>query len=167
MVAPAVVVRSIKPTAWAVLVLALALPATVAAQTSLMPSPAKGRGEACVEPTEVMRRNHMEFILHQRDETVHRGIRTSKHSFKGCIDCHAVTNADGQLARFDEAEHFCAGCHTYAAVTIDCFDCHADRPAPSASDAMQGSTPRVSLIAQTADLFDHRQTWPATAELAQ
>ena len=28
----------------------------------------------CVEPTAEMRRNHMNMILHQRDETVHRGM---------------------------------------------------------------------------------------------
>jgi hypothetical protein len=33
------------------------------------------KGEKCVEPTDVMRSNHMEFILHQRDKTVHQGIQ--------------------------------------------------------------------------------------------
>ena len=42
------------------------------------PDVAEAEGK-CVEPTDVMRRDHMEFILHQRDETVHEGIRTSKH----------------------------------------------------------------------------------------
>ena len=44
--------------------------------------------ESCVEPTEFMRRNHMEVIKHQRDETVHNGIRSTKHSLAGCIECH-------------------------------------------------------------------------------
>jgi hypothetical protein len=45
----------------------------------------KDRGEQCVEPTAEMRRNHMEKILHQRDETMHRGIRTTQHSLKNRI----------------------------------------------------------------------------------
>ena len=36
--------------------------------------------EHCVEPTEIMRRNHMDFLLHQRDETVLKGVRTQKYS---------------------------------------------------------------------------------------
>ena len=42
-----------------------------------------------------MRRNHMELIKHQRDATVHDGIRGTKHSLAGCIDCHVVPRADG------------------------------------------------------------------------
>ena len=47
------------------------------------------KGEKCVEPTEVMRRDHMKMVLHQRDDTMHQGIRTVKHSLKNCINCHA------------------------------------------------------------------------------
>lgn len=93
-----------------------------------LPQVSKGEGEACVEPTDVMRRDHMNFILHQRDDTVHRGIRTSRHSLQGCIDCHATRKDDGQFVRIDEPEHFCASCHRYAAVTVDCFQCHRDTP---------------------------------------
>jgi hypothetical protein len=82
----------------------------------------------CVEPTDVMRKNHMEFILHQRDETVHEGIRTSKHSLKQCISCHAVKNDQGEYVHVDDSKHFCVTCHEYAAVNIDCFQCHADTP---------------------------------------
>ena len=35
------------------------------------------KGDKCVEPTDVMRRNHMEFILHQRDDTMRRGVRVA------------------------------------------------------------------------------------------
>ena len=38
----------------------------------------------------------LRFILHQRDETVHRGIRTTKYSLRGCIDCHAERNDAGE-----------------------------------------------------------------------
>jgi hypothetical protein len=77
----------------------------------------------CVEPVEVMRRWHMEFIRHQRDKTMHQGIRTSKHSLVGCIDCHVSPGAD-----IHSKEHFCTACHSYAAVRVDCFQCHAGTP---------------------------------------
>lgn len=81
-------------------------------------------GEKCVEPTDVMRRDHMKFILHQRDETMHRGIRTVKHSFKNCVNCHADPRTNSVLGK----DGFCQSCHTYAAVKIDCFECHAATP---------------------------------------
>ena len=55
------------------------------------PTIVKGKGEECVEPTDVMRERHFDFILHQRDETMYRGIRTEQHSLTGCIDCHVIT----------------------------------------------------------------------------
>jgi len=70
----------------------------------------------------------MNFILHQRDETMHNGIRTSKYAFAECIDCHVQPDEKGNIASFESKEHFCNTCHEYAAVTMDCFDCHADRP---------------------------------------
>ena len=51
---------------------------------------------ACVEPTNVMRRYHFELIQHQRDATVHSGIRSTKHSLAGCIDCHVSVDPNGQ-----------------------------------------------------------------------
>jgi len=79
----------------------------------------------CVEDTEYMRRNHMETILHQRDETMHQGIRTSKHSLnKNCINCHADPKTNSVLG----PEGFCSSCHTYASVSIDCFSCHSSKP---------------------------------------
>ena len=82
--------------------------------------------QGCVEPVEEMRKNHMEYILHQRDETVHRGIRTTQYSLDQCINCHVSDAPDAP--RFSSEEHFCNSCHSYAAVRIDCFQCHADRP---------------------------------------
>lgn len=95
----------------------------------LRPALPPAKGDKCVEDTEVMRRRHMEFILHQRDRTVHEGIRTAKHRFTNCIDCHVRPDAAGRLPRHTEAGHFCTACHVYSAVSIDCFQCHADRPA--------------------------------------
>ena len=88
----------------------------------------EGEGVKCVHPEEEMRRNHMNYILHQRDETMHQGIRTEMYSLAVCIDCHVEPDEDGKIARHDEKEHFCNACHEYASVQIDCFECHADRP---------------------------------------
>ena len=71
---------------------------------------------------------HYEFILHHRDVTVHDGIRTAKHSLKNCINCHIQKDKNGVYPRADSAEHFCAACHLFTSVEIDCFSCHADRP---------------------------------------
>jgi formate-dependent nitrite reductase cytochrome c552 subunit len=87
------------------------------------------KGERCVEDTANMRRNHMRFLEHQRDATVHGGIRGARHSLKGCIDCHA-SKTTGSVAQ--AKTDFCVACHAYTAVKIDCFDCHATRPASAA-----------------------------------
>ena len=108
--------------------IAAALPASAhekkAGSRVPMPDVHTKQGEKCVEPTDVMRRDHMNFILHQRDDTMHRGIRTSKHSFKNCVTCHADPKTGSVLGK----DGFCQSCHTYAAVTIDCFSCHTDKP---------------------------------------
>ena len=82
------------------------------------------KGEQCVEDTDYMRRNHMKLLTHQRDETVHEGIRTKKHSLKECINCHASKETGSVTAAKD---NFCVSCHSYAAVKIDCFDCHSSK----------------------------------------
>ena len=87
-----------------------------------------GRGAQCVEPIEIMRRDHFEFIKHQRDQTVYHGIRGSRHSLAGCIDCHASKSADGEFLPINAEGQFCQTCHTYAALKIDCFTCHATVP---------------------------------------
>ena len=87
--------------------------------------------QGCVEETQDMRVNHMEYILHQRDETVHEGIRDKQHSLVECINCHVSDAADAP--RVSSEKHFCNSCHTYAAVSIDCFQCHADRPVETGS----------------------------------
>jgi hypothetical protein len=108
---------------------ALLIPATGSAETPLpVIHEPEGEGVKCVEPEEVMRRDHMNFILHQRDETMHRGIRTSKYSLAECIDCHVQPDENGNIASVDTKDHFCSTCHEYAGVTIDCFECHADKP---------------------------------------
>jgi hypothetical protein len=75
----------------------------------------------CVAPVDEMRRNHMKMLLHQRDQTMHQGIRGTPHSLKGCIDCHAGSRTNSVLGK----DGFCSSCHAYAAVSIDCFECHS------------------------------------------
>jgi hypothetical protein len=84
----------------------------------------KGKGDKCVRPTEDMRRNHMKYILHQRDVTMHEGIRTETYQLTNCVDCHADPKTHSVLGK----DGFCASCHQYAAVTIDCFSCHSSSP---------------------------------------
>jgi len=99
--------------------------------------------QECVEPEDEMRRNHMEYILHQRDETVHQGVRTRQYALEECINCHASKDDSGEYIRVEDSRHFCATCHTYAAVKIDCFQCHSDVPvrASSLQSRQSGTTP--------------------------
>ena len=93
-----------------------------------LPTWPEPKGEKCVEPTDVMRREHMNFILHQRDETMYKGIRGAKHSLKDCIDCHAGYDESGKAVPINDNGQFCESCHTYTAVSIDCFGCHRTTP---------------------------------------
>lgn len=84
--------------------------------------------ESCVEDTDFMRRNHMDMLQHDRDKTMHKGIRDIKFSLKGCINCHAEKDESGQVVNIKDERHFCRGCHDYAAVKVDCFQCHSSLP---------------------------------------
>jgi predicted CXXCH cytochrome family protein len=98
------------------------------AQLPVIP-PAR-KGDQCVADTDVMRREHMSLLNHQRDETVIEGIRGKPFSLVDCVDCHAQQDASGNAIRIDAEGQFCESCHTYAAVKIDCFSCHAAKPEP-------------------------------------
>lgn len=78
----------------------------------------------CVEATPVMRRDHMKFLMHQRDRTVRDGIRTRQHSLAACVECHASAKTGSVLGE----QGFCQSCHAYAGVRLDCFECHASKP---------------------------------------
>lgn len=98
------------------------------------------QGKYCViKDTQEMRKNHMNYILHRRAETVREGMRWSKNkhfknfSLERCINCHA-RDAQGKPVKLKLAngklnsEHFCQSCHNYTAVSIDCFSCHSATP---------------------------------------
>ena len=95
---------------------------------SLLPVIPVGRGDACVEDTDFMRRNHMDLLKHQRDESVLKGVRSEQYSLIECLSCHAVYGPDAIPVTVASPAHFCRSCHDYAAVSIDCFQCHASRP---------------------------------------
>ncbi|MFM2067932.1 MAG: hypothetical protein RLZZ584_2841 [Pseudomonadota bacterium] len=104
------------------LMLGMAVAAVSAGAADRMPPIDKAAaGSRCVEPAEDMRRNHMRYLRHQRDATVRGGVRGAKHSLKDCVDCHA-SQKTGSVAKAET--DFCSSCHRYAAVSIDCFECH-------------------------------------------
>ena len=105
--------------------------------------------QGCVEPTDDMRVNHMQYILHQRDRTVHEGIRTRQHSLVECINCHVSDAPDAP--RISSEEHFCNSCHTYTAVSVDCFQCHADRPVKTSGTHSMFTMPAQHLQAHAAE----------------
>jgi hypothetical protein len=98
-------------------------------------------GTQCIAPPQKMRREHMSMLRHQRDDTVRGGIRGAQASLKGCVDCHAGA-ATRSVSR--SAGDFCVSCHEYAAVKIDCFECHAGSPPSGAhgtSTPLAGARP--------------------------
>jgi len=97
-----------------------------------MPKHVIEKGDKCVEDEDFMKRNHMKLLMHQRDETMHKGIRTTKYSLQNCIDCHASSKNNSVLGSND---NFCQGCHSYVAVKIDCFECHSSKPKPKVAKA--------------------------------
>ena len=105
-------------------------------------------GVQCVEPTEIMRKQHMEILLHQRDLTMRQGIRTKQHSLNQCVECHVQKNNQGDFIPINAPEQFCASCHSFTSVAIDCFDCHATTPdLPQSANALIQRT-LGQLIAQ-------------------
>ena len=87
----------------------------------------------CVEPTDIMRKQHMDFLKHDRDLTMRQGNRNIKHSLNQCVECHAQTDARGEFISINESGQFCAVCHEFTSVKMDCFECHATKPEKSLS----------------------------------
>ncbi len=107
--------------------LPLLLAAGGALAASLQPPIEPARpGTHCIRDTPTMRRHHMEMLFHQRKETVHEGVRGEPASLRACVDCHASA-ATHSVA--EAPTDFCVSCHSYAAVKIDCFECHSPKAA--------------------------------------
>lgn len=85
----------------------------------------------CIAPTDEMRRDHMDMLKHQRDRTLRHGIRGEKASLNECIACHASKSTGSVLGK----DAFCESCHAYAAVKLDCWDCHQPRAGFKATGA--------------------------------
>ena len=116
------------------LVVACLLTATAAVAQPVIERATKGT--QCVADPAFMRRNHMDLMKHQRDDTVHAGMRAGKFSLKGCVECHASPETGSVAA---SSTDFCVSCHSYAAVKIDCFECHSSRPGGSQLAAREAS----------------------------
>ena len=106
-------------------------PVAEAVADGVAPVIPKGKGEHCVAETDFMRRNHMKVLLHQRDKSVFKGERSTRFSLQGCVECHAVPGPTAKPVTYKDPRHFCRSCHEFAAVKIDCFECHASRPDPT------------------------------------
>ena len=105
----------------------VAAPRTAGAEQSGVPLPVLSKaikGEQCVEPANVMRREHMNYLTHQRDETLREGIRGKKYSLQQCTECHATAAPEIEEGKVRTLQPFCTQCHEYAAVKLDCFACH-------------------------------------------
>jgi len=113
--------------------------------------------DSCVEETDFMRRNHMEVIKHQRDATVHSGIRSTKHSLSGCVECHASVGPDGAVVPVDAKGQFCHACHAFTAIGMNCFDCHATVPRhPDLERSDPAQAPLGSTLLETGAVASER-----------
>ena len=97
----------------------------VAAGASIKaPEPAKAPGgeTQCIEDTLWMRENHMQLLVEWREDVVRNNDRVyrsqllkkdfDKSLTNTCLDCH------------ENKQDFCDSCHTYSAVSPNCWDCH-------------------------------------------
>ena len=91
-------------------------------------SKAATEGGQCVRPTDWMRRNHMKLVKHDRDVTVHDGVRTIDGSLSECVACHVNKDTAGAAVPVNGPDQFCAGCHEYTGTSLDCFSCHSTVP---------------------------------------
>jgi len=77
----------------------------------------------------------MKLLKHRRDATMYEGVRGGKESLRACLDCHAVKGDDGKPVTIKSEKHFCRVCHDFAAVKVDCWDCHVSVPDKAAGHA--------------------------------
>ena len=136
----------------------LALAVQAGGSNFVIPGSQAAKEQRCVEPTDFMRRNHMEVIKHQRDATVHDGIRSTKHSLAGCIACHVAQGPSGQPVPVNDERQFCGACHEFAAVRLNCFDCHATVPAGGPLGPGGGAAPAPGVAPGTPLPPGHPQT---------
>ena len=85
----------------------------------------------CIASVDEMRRSHMDMLKHTRDRTMRQGIRGEKASLNECINCHASKTSGSVLGK----DGFCQECHSYAAVKLDCWDCHQPKAGSKHAEA--------------------------------
>ncbi|MES9962004.1 MAG: sulfur reduction protein DsrJ [Candidatus Sedimenticola sp. 20ELBAFRAG] len=102
--------------------------------------------EACVAPTAEMRRNHMDYLQHDRHASVRKGIRDIKNSLSGCVDCHASKDNQGNYKPVNAEGEFCEACHNYTAVNVACFQCHRKTPQEMNSSAKATGGSKFGLL---------------------
>ena len=117
-----------------------------------LPSVPKAAGGTCLAPPDVMRREHMAMLMHGRDLTVRFGQRVAGGRLTACVSCHAVSDGKGGAVTVASPRHFCRTCHDYAAVKIDCFECHASRPEPGAARAEAQPATVDALLAPVSEI---------------
>ncbi len=107
------------------------------------------KGSKNVGSLEAIRRDHGRLLLNQREETLRQGIRGGDYSLKECVACHATKspNIDGGKVR--TIEPFCSQCHTYAAVSIDCFECHTNTAPPGPMTAVLPADHQIKALNST------------------
>ena len=127
--------RGVRSSLMALAVCGLSLAAGAAGRVP-QPSYEVDKTTTCVAPPEEIRRTHPDLLKHRRDQTVRMGLRGGKTSLETCIDCHAGKTNGAVTGRPDA---FCEACHAYAAVRLDCFECH--QPRRGAGAQLSGATP--------------------------
>lgn len=103
--------------------------------SDIYPNIPKASGKPHPEGNEYMRINHMDMLKHDRDITMHEGIRNTDNGLAQCISCHVVKGEDNKPVTIKSEKHFCSTCHQFAAVKIDCFSCHNSVPQENAKNS--------------------------------
>lgn len=83
-------------------------------------------GTECIADPATMRREHPDMLRKVADDTVRGGVRGARASLKSCMACHA-SHESAAAAQTNS----CVTCHTFTAVRMNCFECHATQPTPT------------------------------------
>lgn len=87
----------------------------------VLPQP---RAKQCVAPTAYMKASHMDLLSEWRDEVVRSDSRDFV-AFDGKVYKRSLSSTCLEQCHVSRTE-FCDRCHTYAAVSVTCWDCHVD-----------------------------------------
>jgi hypothetical protein len=113
------------------------VPNAMAGVTTPEPEIAMAKAAHCIRDDEYMIRHHPDMLKHQRVDTLRRGIRSGDFSLKHCMECHS----NYQTAGNGPIKTDCDNCHEFAAVELDCWDCHAKRPPKTPVAPVQADRP--------------------------